>query len=140
MNQDRYWHMVFCIMFLIPDMNNEIFFIFRKNQFFTPIFAFFCWRQQNFYPHFSRERVNRFRWNFYTSFLSLLRRAGTSNIYEICCFWKVIRKTENRHFSGVARLDKRPRNWKFFQVRVNIWGSGTFWMFTEQFCFLHQSI
>ena len=140
MNQDRYWHMVFCIMFLIPDMNNEFFFIFRKNHFFTPIFAFFCWCQQNFYPHFSREQVNRFRWNFYTSFLSLLRRAGTSNIYEICCFWKVIRKTENRHFSGVARLDKRPRNWKFFQVRVNVWGSGTFWMITEQFCFLHQSI
>ena len=140
MNQDRYWHMVFCIMFLMPDMNNEIFFIFRKNRFFTPIFTFFCWRQQNFCLQFSRERVHRFRWNFYTSFLSLLRSAWTSNINEICRFWKVIEKTENRHFSGVARLDKRPRNWKFFQVRVNFWGSGTFWMTTEQFCFLHQSI
>ena len=82
MNQDRYWHMVFCIMFLIPDMNNEIFFIFLKKWFFTPILAIFCLRQQNHFSGFSRKPLNRFSRNFYTSFLSLMCRGRTSNILK----------------------------------------------------------
>ena len=137
MNQDRYWHMVFCIMFLIPDMNNEIFFIFLKKWFFTPIFAIFCLRQQNHFSGFSRKPLNRFSRNFYTSFLSLMCRSRTSNILKIYIFTKVINRIRKRQFFYLAAPCQRLRGGERKFVKVNFWGSGSIKMSTEHFCFLY---
>ena len=137
MNQDRYWHMVFCIMFLIPDMNNEIFFIFLKKRFFTPILAIFCLRQQNHFSGFSRKPLNRFSRNFYTSFLSLMCRGRTSNISKIYISIKVINRIRKRQFFDLAAPWRRLRGGEPIFVRVNVWGSAPTKMSTEHFCFLH---
>ena len=112
--------MVFCIMFLIPDMNNEIFFIFLKKRFFTPILAIFCLRQQNRFSGFSRKPLNRFSRNFFTSFLSLMCRGRTSNIFEIYIFIKAINRIRKRQFLDLAAQRQRLCGGETIFSKVNV--------------------
>ena len=125
--------MVFCIMFLIPDMNNEIFFIFLKKRFFTPILAIFCLRQQNHFSGFSRKPLDRFSRNFYTSFLSLMCRGRTSKILKICIFFKIINRIRKRKFLDLAAPRQRLRGGEPIFFRVNVFfSSQTFTFFLKK--------
>ena len=127
-------------MFLIPDMNNEFFFIFRKNRFshlFLRFFADVC-----------KIFTLTFLGNGSTDFAEIYTQVS----YHYCggpepltymkytVFEKLLGKPKIVIFRASADLTKDPATGKIFKVRVNVRGSGNFLMITEQFCFLPKSI
>ena len=113
--------MVFCIVFLICDMNNEIFFIFENIRFFTPIFAFFCWRQQKTKNAISRERIDRFSRFFYTSFLLIICRGWANSFLKFSIELVLWAKTQKINFWVPTALGLKILTGRIFKISKIHW-------------------
>ena len=113
--------MVFCIVFLICDMNNEIFSIFENVRFFTPIFAFFCWRQQKTKNAISRERIDRFSRFFYTSFLLIICRGWSNSFLKFSIEMVLWAKTQKIKFWVPTALWLKILTGRIFKISKIHW-------------------